>query len=87
MKIEKNNLPLFSNPRNTASGSIKMQKSSEVAKRKLDCYLYYLIGDNLPYDSHYDNLQKAKEWGFKIPSEISLKNDISEVISTLKNGI
>ena len=78
---KKNNLPLFSNPRNTASGSIKMQKSSEVAKRKLDCYLYYLIGDNLPYDSHYDNLQKAKEWGFKIPSEISLKNDISEVIS------
>ena len=69
MKIEKNNLPLFSNPRNTASGSIKMQKSSEVAKRKLDCYLYYLIGDNLPYDSHYDNLQKAKEWGFKIPQK------------------
>ena len=52
----------FSNPRNTASGTLKMQKSSEVAKRKLDCFLYYIIGDNLPYNSHYDNLIKAKEW-------------------------
>ena len=70
----------FSNPRNTASGTLKMQKSSEVAKRKLDCFLYYIIGDNLPYNSHYDNLIKAKEWGFKIPDEISLKKNIKEVI-------
>ena len=70
----------FSNPRNTASGTLKMQKSSEVAKRKLDCFLYYIIGDNLPYNSHYDNLIKAKEWGFKIPDEISLKKNIKGVI-------
>ena len=70
----------FSNPRNTASGTLKMQKSSEVAKRKLDCFLYYIIVDNLPYNSHYDNLIKAKEWGFKIPNEISLKKNIKGVI-------
>ena len=81
---KKNNLPLFSNPRNTASGSLKMLKSSEVAKRKLDCFLYYIIGNDLPYKSHYDNLQKAKDWGFKVPSEVSLKHDINGVISFTK---
>ena len=79
------NLTPFSNPRNTASGTLKMQKSSEVAKRKLDCFLYYIIGDNLPYNSHYDNLIKAKEWGFKIPEEISLKKNIEGVVGFTNN--
>ena len=83
-RISQNLIP-FSNPRNTASGTLKMQKSSEVAKRKLDCFLYYVIGDNLPYNSHYDNLIKAKEWGFKIPDEISLKKNIKGVIDFTNN--
>ncbi len=81
---KKENLPLFSNPRNTASGTLKMQKSIEVAKRNLDCFLYYIIGDNLPSKNHYENLKKAKDWGFKIPSEITLKNHINDVISFTK---
>ena len=58
--------PLFANPRNAASGTLKLQNSSIVASRKLDAYLYYLLGDNLPFDGHYENLQEAKKWGFKI---------------------
>ncbi len=57
----------FANPRNAAAGSIKLQNSAEVAKRPLDCYLYFILGENLPFDSHYENLQIAKKWGFKIP--------------------
>ncbi|MFZ4739633.1 MAG: NAD-dependent DNA ligase LigA [Bacteroidales bacterium] len=56
----------FANPRNAASGSLKMQNSKEVARRPLDCYFYFLQGENLPFQSHYENLTKAKEWGFKI---------------------
>lgn len=56
----------FANPRNAASGTLKIQNSSVVAKRQLDCYLYYILGDNLPTDSHAENLQKAGKWGFKI---------------------
>lgn len=58
--------PLFANPRNAASGTLKSQNSAVVASRKLDAYLYYLLGDNLPHDGHYENLQKAEKWGFKI---------------------
>lgn len=58
--------PLFANPRNAASGTLKSKNSSVVASRKLDAYLYYLLGDNIPGDGHYENLQKAREWGFKI---------------------
>ena len=58
--------PLFANPRNAASGTLKSQNSALVASRPLDAYLYYMLGDNLPCDSHYDNLMKAREWGFKI---------------------
>ena len=58
--------PLFANPRNAASGTLKLQNSSIVASRKLDAYLYYLLGDNLPCDGHYENLQEAAKWGFKI---------------------
>ncbi len=70
----------FSNPRNTASGSLKMQDSAEVAKRPLDCLLYGLVGNQLALKSHYDGLQKAKEWGFKVPNEAKLVHSIDEVL-------
>jgi DNA ligase (NAD+) len=70
----------FANPRNAASGTIKLQNSSLVAKRRLDCFLYYLIGDELPTGSHSGNLEKAKSWGFKIPSIIDKCHTIEEVI-------
>ncbi len=63
---------LFANPRNAASGTLKMQNSAEVARRGLDAYLYYILGDNLPCDNHYDNLMAAKEWGFKIAPHVTL---------------
>ena len=58
--------PLFANPRNAASGTLKSQNSAVVASRKLDAYLYYMLGENLPTDGHYENLQIASQWGFKI---------------------
>lgn len=58
--------PLFANPRNAASGTLKSKNSAVVASRKLDAYLYYLLGEGIPGDGHYENLQKAREWGFKI---------------------
>ena len=70
----------YKNPRNTASGSLKLLDANEVSKRPLDCYLYYLLGDNLSTDNHYENLQKAKEWGFKIPNEIAKYNTIDDVL-------
>ena len=76
----KHNLEPFSNPRNTASGSLKMLDSSDVAKRPLDCFLYHIIGEDIPSDKHYDNLLFAKNWGFKISSDIQKCNDISAVI-------
>lgn len=66
---EKNGEDRLANPRNAASGTLKMQDSSIVAERKLDCYLYYVLGENLPYASHLKNLQAAASWGFKAPSE------------------
>ena len=70
----------FANPRNAASGTLKMQNSSLVAKRPLDCYLYYIPGDELPFDTHFQYLKKAKEWGFKIPVEfIKIAKNIDEV--------
>ncbi|MBN1115855.1 MAG: NAD-dependent DNA ligase LigA [Bacteroidales bacterium] len=72
-------LPTFANPRNTASGTLKMQNSSLVAKRPLDCFLYYIISDTLPFDNHYDSLQKAREWGFKIPEYITRCSTLDEI--------
>ncbi|MBF03873.1 MAG: DNA ligase (NAD(+)) LigA [Flavobacterium sp.] len=69
----------YSNPRNTASGSLKLQDSAEVAKRPLDCLLYTLVGPNLPIMSQYEGLQKAREWGFKVPQESRLVSNIEEV--------
>jgi DNA ligase (NAD+) len=70
----------FANPRNSASGSLKMQKSSDVAKRNLDCFLYYLIDENLPFDNHFENMQKAKDWGFKIPKHIKRTKDVDGIL-------
>ena len=69
----------FANPRNAASGTLKIQNSSLVAKRKLDCFLYYLLGENLPSDSHFENLKKAKEWGFKISEYVKKCLTVKEV--------
>lgn len=74
-----NEEPLFANPRNAAAGSLKMQNSAEVARRGLDAYFYYLIGDNLPYDTHYDNLQAARRWGFKVSDITKVMHSIEEV--------
>ncbi len=71
----------FANPRNAASGSLKLQDPAEVAKRKLDCYLYFILGDNLAYTTHYENLMAAKMWGFKIPPYIAKCNTIEEIFS------
>ena len=71
---------LLANPRNAASGSMKMQDSAQVAKRKLDCFLYYLLGENLPYQSHFENMQSAKKWGFKISDDAKICHGIDEVI-------
>jgi len=69
----------YSNPRNTASGSLKLQDSTEVAKRPLDCLLYFLIGNNLPFSSQYEGLNAAREWGFKVPKEAKLAKSLEEV--------
>ncbi|MBP6180813.1 NAD-dependent DNA ligase LigA [Flavobacterium sp.] len=76
--IEIGELP-YSNPRNTASGSLKLQDSTEVAKRPLDCLLYFLIGNNLPFKSQYEGLETARQWGFKVPKEAVLANNLEEV--------
>ena len=74
-----NEEPLFANPRNAAAGTLKLQKSSEVARRGLDAYFYYLLGDNLPYDNHYDNMMAVKSWGFKVAEQMKILTSIEEV--------
>ncbi len=69
----------FANPRNSASGTLKMQDSAEVAKRKLDSTLYYILGENLPFQNHYESLQHAKKWGFKISEHTELVKDMMGV--------
>ena len=71
----------YANPRNTASGSMKLLDPKEVSKRPLDCFLYYMLGENTPTNSHFENLQYARNWGFKIPTEIEQFDDMSGVIS------
>ncbi|HAT66436.1 MAG TPA: DNA ligase (NAD(+)) LigA, partial [Flavobacteriaceae bacterium] len=71
---------LYRNPRNTASGSLKLQDSAEVAKRPLDCLLYSLKADRLPFKTQFEGLQKAREWGFKVPNEAKLAKSIDEVL-------
>ena len=71
----------YSNPRNTASGSLKLQDSSEVAKRPLDCLLYSLIGSNLPFASQFEGLEKARQWGFKVPKQAQLAKSMDDVFA------
>lgn len=76
--------PLFANPRNAASGTLKLQNSSVVASRHLDAYLYYILGDNLPCDGHYENLMAAKEWGFKISDITKKTSTLQEIFDFIK---
>lgn len=78
---EINGEPLFANPRNAASGTIKMLNPAEVAHRGLDAYFYYLLGENLPADNHYDNMQAARRWGFKVSDIMRPLHSIEEVDS------
>ena len=71
---------LFANPRNAASGTLKLQDPNEVARRGLDCYLYYMLGDNLPANTHYDRLQIAKAWGFPISDSVKVCHNLEEVM-------
>ena len=73
--------PLFANPRNAASGTLKLQDTHEVAKRGLDCYLYYMLGEELPANTHYDRLQIAKEWGFPISNAVKVCHSLEEVMA------
>jgi DNA ligase (NAD+) len=74
----------FANPRNAAAGTLKLQNSSMVAKRPLDSFLYYLLGENLPFDNHYDNLMKVKEWGFKVSENMQKCKNVDEVLAFIK---
>ncbi len=76
--------PLFANPRNAASGTLKSKSSAVVAKRGLDAYLYYLLGDNLPCDTHYGNLRKAASWGFKVSDAMKVADSLDEVFSYIE---
>ena len=71
--------PLFANPRNAASGTLKSQKSSLVASRQLDAYLYYLLGEDLPAEGHYENLEAARQWGFKISEGMRKVKTLEEI--------
>ncbi len=73
--------PLFANPRNAASGTLKSQNSRLVASRQLDSYLYYLLGDTLPTDGHYENLQEAARWGFKISQGMKKVKTLEEIFA------
>ena len=77
---EENGEALFANPRNAAAGTLKLQKSSIVAKRPLDCLLYFVLGENLPYESHYENLMQAQKWGFKVPEHVKVCKNIDEIM-------
>lgn len=74
-----NEEPLFANPRNAAAGTLKMLNPAVVASRGLDAYLYYMLGENLPYDNHYDNMMAARRWGFKVSDAMTVLHDIDEV--------
>ena len=71
--------PLFANPRNAASGTLKQQNPAVVAARKLDAYFYYLLGENLPSDNHYENLRVARTWGFKVPDVMRECHSLREI--------
>lgn len=74
-----NEEPLFANPRNAASGTLKLQNPAEVARRGLDAYFYYLLGENLPSGTHYGNMEEARKWGFKVSPAMKVLHDMKEV--------
>ncbi|MBQ8422765.1 MAG: NAD-dependent DNA ligase LigA [Coprobacter sp.] len=76
---EREEEPLFANPRNAASGTLKLQNSSVVASRQLDAYLYYLLGEELPSDDHFDNLETARRWGFKISDAMKRCDTLDDI--------
>ena len=75
----------FANPRNAAAGSLKQQSSAETARRELDCTLYALVGDKLPFETHYESLQAARRWGFKVSDQISLCRSIDEIDAFIRH--
>ncbi len=83
-ELEEAGEQLLANPRNTAAGTLKMKNAKVVASRKLDAYLYYLLGENLPIDGHYESLQKAGEWGFKISEHTRICKNLDEVFAFLR---
>ncbi|MDX1284429.1 MAG: NAD-dependent DNA ligase LigA, partial [Draconibacterium sp.] len=83
-ELEKKGEALLANPRNTAAGTLKMKNSKVVASRKLDAYLFDLLGDQIPFNGHFQNLEKAKEWGFKISDAIKLCKNLDEVFAFIK---
>ena len=76
---EENEEPLFANPRNAASGTLKSKNSSVVAERGLDAYLYYLLGDNIPGDGHYQNMEAAAKWGFQVSKAMKLADTLEDI--------
>lgn len=84
LEREKAEEPLFVNPRNAASGTLKSLSSKLVASRNLDSYLYYLLGDDVPCDGHYENMQKAAEWGFKISDAMRKVGSLSEIFDYIR---
>lgn len=74
-------IQIFANPRNAAAGTLKLLDSRIVSWRSLDCFLYFLLGESLPHDTHYDNMMAVKKWGFKVPESIRLCSGIEEVIN------
>ena len=77
---ERQEEPLFANPRNAASGTLKLQNPQEVSRRQLDSYLYYLLGEELPCDGHYENMMEAAKWGFKVSDHMKKCTTIDEVL-------
>ncbi len=76
--------PLFANPRNAASGSLKLQDSSLVAKRNLDCFIHGILGEDLPLQSHFENIQQARSWGFKVSDYTRKCKDIAQVVEFIE---
>lgn len=83
-KVENGEQP-FANPRNAASGSLKMQHSAEVARRNLDCLLYSITADSLPFDNHYDNIRECRRWGFKIPYYMAKCRTVDEIFGFINS--
>ena len=74
----------YRNPRNTASGSLKLQDSAETAKRPLECFFFALAGD-LPYNTHWEALNKARSWGFKVPNSLARVSTLEEMLAYIKH--